>query len=325
MIDAPEAEAGEAPLTAAEVESRGLRGKFLAWWHGVEIASAPVRQIVQTDDGDEWGELGKPTTRGWPVNRQTLIQDLFGEGMITPGGQAALVKMVARLPLDANKLVVEYGAGLGGLGLLVASKTGAKVLGLEGDDSLIKSANTLAFRRNLDGRASIRRMGDGFAQFKASSIDAVVAKEAFYTQPQKATLFSQLARALKPGGQLAFTDLFLGQNETGESLKQWIEKEPRTPRLVRSNDLEILLHKVGIEIDKGEDITDDYRNSLQESFERYTDRMESGDVHSKWKQWALSEGHHWRSRLDALNDGSLRVKRYQCHRSSEVRLADFMK
>jgi cyclopropane fatty-acyl-phospholipid synthase-like methyltransferase len=306
----------------------GLRERFWAWWHGVELSSAPVdvsEAGQQSDDDSAESELGRPNCKLWTPPRMALSQTIFGEGMTSPGGEKSVARLAAGLHLDQNKTLVEYGAALGGVGFTISKKTGCRVIGLEPDQGLAKAANVLAFRRNLENRAAIRHPGDGFSQFKPASIDAVVSKEQFYTMPQKAGLFAQVARVLKPNGQVAFTDIVLGNNPPGEMVRNWIAEEAKIPRPVRVQDIEVLMNSNGLEIERSEDITKEYRDAIIQAFEEYSEKVEAGTIDAKWKAWALAEGNYWQARLNAIGDGSIAVHRFLAKRSSDIRISDFFK
>lgn len=303
----------------------GLAEWFFAWWHGIDLDAAPrsIAEVSRAEEENLESELGKPNCKIWTPPRMALTQTMFGEGMASPGGDKAIAKLAFGLQLDKSKTLVEYGAMLGGVGLAIAARTGCRVIGLEADDSLAKAANILSFRRNLQNRAATRHVGDGFGQFKPGSIDAIIAKEQFFSLPQKAALFGQIGRVLKPGGQLVFTDIVLGQAPPGESVRKWIAQESRVPRPVRVQDIQVLMNAAGLELERSEDITEEYRAALVEAFDAYAAKVDNGTIPLKWKAWVLAEGRYWQSRLDSIAEGAISVQRFSAKRSTEMRIKDF--
>ena len=78
----------------------------------------------------------------------TVLQLIWGEGFLSPGGEAALDAVVAGLNLQ-GKAVVDIGCGVGGYDLLLARKYGAHVIGLDVEAPIIEHGRRLAAQAGL--------------------------------------------------------------------------------------------------------------------------------------------------------------------------------
>ena len=59
-----------------------------------------------------------------------LLQIIWGEGFLSPGGPEAVREIVAGLDLK-DKAVLDIGCGLGGLAEVLAKEFGARVIGVD--------------------------------------------------------------------------------------------------------------------------------------------------------------------------------------------------
>jgi cyclopropane fatty-acyl-phospholipid synthase-like methyltransferase len=303
--------------------------QVLNWWRGTDSIGATKlpEEAAPGEPVDEQleSELGQPDCRRWQGPRLILIQMIYGVGMTTPGGREAVMRLGAGLKLDRNKTLIDFGAGLGGVGFTIGNRSGCRVIGLENEGNLVAAANKLSFRFDVERQASVKPMSTGFGQFKPSSVDAIVAKESLYAIPQRPAWFQAAARALKPEGQLAFTDIVPGRNPPGEAVRAWIAEEPQMPRPMRHGDIENALTANGFEVDRSEDVTEEYCAALVAAFSVYSERVETGAYDVKWKAWAVAEAAFWQSRLRALQDDCIRVHSFLARRTGALSIGDFFR
>ena len=84
-----------------------------------------------------------------------VLQMLWGEGMLSPGGEAHLDEIVKGLDLQ-DKLVLDIGCALGGFDLLLARKYGARVIGLDVEPALIEDGNRRVAEAGLADRIDLQ-------------------------------------------------------------------------------------------------------------------------------------------------------------------------
>src|SRR4051794_13290750 len=117
---------------------------------------------------------------------------------------------VARLDLSSRDHALDVGCGVGGPARYIAATTGAKVTGLDLTPDFIATARELTGRCNLEKLVSFRE-GDALAMpFEANTFDAALCLYVAMNIEAKAKLAGEIARVLKPGGRLIWSQVVLG-------------------------------------------------------------------------------------------------------------------
>jgi SAM-dependent methyltransferase len=119
---------------------------------------------------------------------------------------------VARLNLTPHDHALDVGSGVGGVSRYIAATTGAKVTGLDLTPDFVATARDLTHRCGLDGLAAFQE-GDALAMpFPDLTFDAALCLYVAMNIEAKAQLASEIARVLKPGGRLVWSEVVLGGN-----------------------------------------------------------------------------------------------------------------
>lgn len=134
------------------------------------------------------------------------LELLWGEGFLSPGGPAETARILEGADL-AGLEVMDIGCGIGGVDVLLARDYGAKsVVGLDVEEPLIARSRERAERLGLAGRLSFRLVEPGPLPCPDASFDAVFSKDAMIHIPDKAALFADVFRVLRPGGMFLASD-----------------------------------------------------------------------------------------------------------------------
>ena len=80
-----------------------------------------------------------------------MLELVWGEGFMAPGGEGNVAKMVEGLALEGRR-VLDLGCGLGGPACILAGKYGAHVVGTDLESPLIERARRRAAKRGLGDR-----------------------------------------------------------------------------------------------------------------------------------------------------------------------------
>jgi SAM-dependent methyltransferase len=143
-------------------------------------ADAPQDEIVQR-------HLGLPA-------------HLLSTSLLTWGGVGEVVAAL-RLPVDGTLL--DLACGRGGYGLEIASRTGARLIGVDFSAEAIRLASENARGRSIAARF---RVGDLAATgLPDASITSVVCVDAVQFADPPAAAYAEMRRVLVPGGRVVLT------------------------------------------------------------------------------------------------------------------------
>ncbi len=151
------------------------------------------------------------------------VRFLVGESM-HPGGVGLTERLGDLLQLRPGSGVLDVAAGRGTSALALAGRFGCHVVGID-----LSPANVLAARKQatLTGLARSTSFEVADAEvlpFAAGEFDAVICECAFCTFPDKPRAASEMARVMRPGGQLGLSDLVRRGELPGElqTLAGWV-------------------------------------------------------------------------------------------------------
>lgn len=149
----------------------------------------------------------------YPEGFIAQVQLLWGEGFISPGGAEEVARIVEGVDLR-DKEVLDIGTGLAGPAcLLVEAHGAARVTGIDVQEAVLAKAAALVRGRGLAERILLRHVGSGPLPFADGSFDAVFSKETIVYVADKAALFREVCRVLRPGGWLLTSDWYPGDEE----------------------------------------------------------------------------------------------------------------
>ncbi len=157
---------------------------------------------VKVDQLSEPGE--------YDADMLTLLQILWGDGFLSPGGAAELARLLEGCHI-AGCSVLDIGCGLGAIDALLVTEYGAgSVIGIDIDPALIASMKTRIERAGLSDRIQARSVEGGALPFPEDSFDVVFSKDAIVQIPNKAAMFAEVRRVLRPGGRFIASDWLRG-------------------------------------------------------------------------------------------------------------------
>ncbi len=134
------------------------------------------------------------------------LELLWGEGFLSPGGPAETARILEGVDL-AGKDVMDIGCGIGGIDVILVRDYGAAtVVGLDIEEPLVRRSRALAARAGLAGRITIELVEPGPLPLADASFDAVFSKDSIIHIADKAALFAEVLRVLRPGGLLLASD-----------------------------------------------------------------------------------------------------------------------
>jgi phosphoethanolamine N-methyltransferase len=237
-----------------------------------------------------------------------LLQIIWGDGFLSPGGPEAVRAIVAGLDLR-GKTVLDIGCGVGGLDEVLAGEVGATVTGVDVAQLIVKLGQERIARSPHKERIAIRLVEPGPLPFADRSFDAVFGKDAWLHIPDKAGFFAEVLRVLKPGGIVACGDWMKSPGPYSSDMEYFFKMEGLTYNLVTLAEYGRFVQGAGFTDVTLTDITHVYQTGARDELARM-----KGPLHDLLTREIGAEGRDffiedWRSLTVVLDKGELRPAR----------------
>ena len=252
-----------------------------------------------------------PVRSAWPATRLALAHRLWGEGFIFPGGEIDTLRLTRPLGISAAASLLIVGVGSGGPAISVARNLGAWVTGMADDPLLLAAAQAQVKQAQLAKKISIQPWDPEAPSFTAKRHHHCLALEPFRgAQPEP--ILDELARALKPGGQIVITELAAPNplSLADPTVRRWAELERRDPaNLLAPVTVTRMLGRIGLDVRIAEDMSQahlahallGWRVMLRQLDHKLT-RCEAVPM--------IAEAELWLLRRRLIRDGRLRMMRW---------------
>lgn len=180
------------------------------------------------------------------------------------GGRRATEHAVAKMALRTGQQVLDVGCGIGGAARYIATQTGCRVSGIDLTPEYILSARKLTEMVGLDHRIAFE-IGSALAMpFSDSAFDAVITLHVAMNIADRAKLYREIARVMKPGATLCLFDVMRNGDEPLDFPVPWAQT-PETSFLETPETTLGLLADAGFVVREIEDRTEFALNFFRES------------------------------------------------------------
>lgn len=157
------------------------------------------------------GALRVAVEAGWATLRASSdaapVDQLAGVDEFHIGGRTATEMACERMELSPGLKVLDVGCGLGGAARFMASRYGVEVDGIDLTPEYIEVGNALTRAVGLDGRVRLTRGSALDLPYADAGFDRASQFHVGMNIEDKAGLFAEVARILKPGGLFAVYDV----------------------------------------------------------------------------------------------------------------------
>ena len=290
-----------------EPKDLSVKTKLLAWWEGYDLSGLNKKKDKKSEKGEPETPVdpaglnrhGKPL---WSANRIEVAEKIWGPGFVVPGGVELITSLTKPLGLNPAMTVLELGAGLGGATRCMAA-CGCWVTGLESSPFLAEQGMLRSTKAGLAKQAPIQVYDPENVKY-GKRVDAVFAKDVFFTIKDKTTLFDRVEAILKPRGQFLFTDYIIEpEKRNAPAIVSWSDREPLEPQLWTLQGALDAFAQCNLDLRVHEDITVAHRNHILAAIKSLTEHLEKHHLDKETKINVIDEVETWAQRVAALNAG----------------------
>ncbi|OYY95474.1 MAG: hypothetical protein B7Y41_02940 [Hydrogenophilales bacterium 28-61-23] len=156
-------------------------------------------------DGQESIRIGGYLLPREDFNLAKFLRDDLGTTWLHAGGMPSTKRLVELLDIKPGMKVLDLGCGVGSATRYVARNSKASVVGVDLDPDMIQRAR-LSSRRSEVKNIQYESMDVTDTRFPDRSFDRVIVQSVACFN-DKATLFGEVARLLKPGGLMGLNEV----------------------------------------------------------------------------------------------------------------------
>jgi phosphoethanolamine N-methyltransferase len=233
-----------------------------------------------------------------------MLELVWGEGFMAPGGEGNVAKMIAGLDL-AGRRVLDLGCGIGGPACILAGQYGAHVVGTDLEPPLIDRAQRRAAALGLGDRVEFEVVTAGPLTFADESFDLVLSSGGVTQTAGKLGIFRECLRVLKPGGSFSGYDWMKSEGEYSDDMRYWFEMEGLTYALSTPRGQQATLCEAGFDEVSVVDGSAWYRARVRAEYEQLRTSDYPRLVERIGKQAADHFVENWRAAVVVCEKGEM--------------------
>jgi SAM-dependent methyltransferase len=222
------------------------------------------------------------------------------------------LRLAKPLGLSKASSLLLLGAGSGGAACSLAIHLGVWVSGFEDDPDLLATAVDRVARRNLTKHAQTEMWNPAEPKFREGFYHHGLALEALHgSQPER--VLSAVARALKPSGHLAMTELIADTplDPGNPVVAAWAHLERRNPKALPTEvTITRILGRLGFDVRVCEDLSERHVSHALAGWRSLVRVMEDAPPTRREAMSSVQEAELWLLRLRLFEIGSLRLVRW---------------
>ena len=204
-----------------------------------------------------------------------------------------LTSMDWQLPVTKDSYVLDLGSGHGGISHAIAERFGCKVMGAniapEQNAMNLAQAGAMGVGDLVD--VTLCNFNDGLPEEWTNTFTHVISCEVLCHAANKADLFQQVRRILKPGGAFIFTDIMGADGADEKILKDFTDRNATT-KMARPSEYMTLLKDQGFVqpsfLDFSPHLVHYFQSMVNQVAEGYDQMMAEGVSAAYLEKWNTS-------------------------------------
>ena len=184
----------------------------------------------------------------YPVDFVDRLEILWGEGFLSPGGPEEVRAIVAGISLT-GKSVLDIGCGTGGVDFVLAGELNAgRVVAIDVQAELLSRAQGRleSAQPHLAAKVEFHLASGGRLNWPNETFDVVFSKDSLVHITDKASMYNEMLRVLKPGGVFTASDWFGGKNTSSSpDWQRFMELAQHSFHMATAVETETMLRAAG--------------------------------------------------------------------------------
>lgn len=197
---------------------------------------------------------------GLNPDQRLNVEDLGSMDHFHTGGLKASRELLELAQIRAEDRVLDIGAGPGGSARMLASTLGCHVDCIEMGSDFCAAAVLLNRLTGLEDHVKVHQGSALDLPFPDDTFEVVWMQNVGMNIADKAKLYKEISRVLKPGGRYAFQEMAAGNNATSYFPLPWAS-DPADSFLASPDVMRSILGESGLMAECFEDISDAHLNT----------------------------------------------------------------
>jgi len=171
------------------------------------------------------------------------------------GGRPATEHLVTKLGLKKDHHVLDVGCGIGGASRYMATHSGARVTGIDLTPAYIETAKALTALTGQAEQVDFQLASALDMPFADEAFDGAITIHVAMNISDRAGLYGEIARVLKPGAPLCLFDVMKNNDQALKYPVPWAQSG-ETSHLTTLETTASLLREAGFSVEEAEDRTE---------------------------------------------------------------------
>jgi len=252
-------------------------------------------------DADLWARIEAGLEAAGIALDRLHPDDLAPVDELHIGGGRATARAVSKMALLPEQHVVDVGCGIGGTARHLAGQVGCTVTGIDLAPEYIAVARKLTELTGLTERISYEVGSALEMPFENQSFDAAITIHVAMNIADRAALYQEIARVLRPGATFCIYDVMCTSDGDLSFPVPWADSQ-ETSHLRTPDEMSALLQEAGFEVHEVEDLTEVAREFFSQAVAAASDGPPPLGVHVTIGESAPEK---FRNMLDNVTSGRI--------------------